>query len=409
MSILAQFNSRPKWVRVLIVTAILGAILVALLFTMNNQRQPRVAPQRRAQTTGVADMPGMEGMSSDGTVTLTTAQLKEFGTTFGAVEQRLLAENVRTAGVVVYDETRLAVISPKFDGVAERLYVGFTGAPVKRGQPVLEAYSPELIVAQEELLVAARMQRTGDDVSASSGSNTSLLNAAKLRLRLLDVSNDQIESVLRTGRSRRTLTLYAPVGGVVVEKNIVAGQAFQKSQAIFRLADLSSVWIEADIREAESALVRIGNTAQIEVSAMPGRVLAGRVDYVYPSLQADTRTVKARISVSNPGLLLKPGMYTTVRLQIPTRTALTVPVSALVRTGERDIVFADMGNGRIMPMAVRVGQVTDQYAEIIAGVEPGQRIVTSAQFLLDSESNVAEVMKGMIGQMNAADVRGKQP
>jgi Cu(I)/Ag(I) efflux system membrane fusion protein len=226
-----------------------------------------------------------------------------------------------------------------------------------------------------------------------------LLESAKLRLRSWDISQPQIDEILRTGRVRRTLTLFAPVGGVVLEKNVLRGQAVQAGQTLYTIADLARVWIEAELREGDVGVVQEGGSATVELAAFPGRPLTGTIEYIYPTLQADARTLKARIAVPNPGNRLKPGMYATVRLTAPMRTALTVPASAIVRTGERTLAFTDMGNGRIVPQEVVIGRTAGELTEVLSGVEPGQRVVTSAQFLLDSESNLGEVMRSMIGTM----------
>ena len=359
-------------------------------------------------TGGTEDMAGMEGMAGmnmggDGTVQLTADQIRQFGITFGAVDMRMLEDEVRTVGVVTFDETRIAQVAPKFGGFVERLHVDFTGQPVRRGQPLLEVYSPELVAAQEELLVARRLERTMDEsaVPGVPAGSSNLLAAARRRLRLWDISDAQIDEVLRTGEVRRTLTLHAPASGIVVEKNVVDGQAIQAGQTLYTIADLSEVWIDAELREAHAASVREGSSATIDLAASPGRPFKGRVEYVYPTLQEESRTLRARIAVANSEGRLKPGMYATVRITTPTGRALTVPTSAVIRTGERSVVFVDMGGGSLMPHEVETGRADDGYVEILSGVEPGQRVVTSAQFLLDSESNLAEVMKAMMGQMGS--------
>ena len=358
--------------------------------------------------TGTDGMAGMEGMNmgGDGTVQLTADQLSQFGITFGTVDMRMLENEVRTVGVVTFDETRIAQVAPKFGGFVERLHVDFTGQPVRRGQPLLEVYSPELVAAQEELLVARRLERTMDEstVPGVPAGSSNLLAAARRRLRLWDISEAQIEEILRTGEVRRTLTLHAPASGVVVEKNVVDGQAIQAGQTLYTIADLSEVWIDAELREADAGNVREGSGATIELAAFPGRPFKGRVEYVYPTLQEVSRTLRARVAVANSEGRLKPGMYATVRITTPTRRALTVPASAVIRTGERSMVFVDMGGGSLMPHEVETGRTGEAYVEILSGVEPGQRVVTSAQFLLDSESNLAEVMKAMMGQMGASDM-----
>ncbi|MGH7465546.1 MAG: efflux RND transporter periplasmic adaptor subunit, partial [Longimicrobiales bacterium] len=201
---------------------------------------------------------------------------------------------------------------------------------------------------------------------------------------------------------------YAPASGIVVDKNIMAGQAVQAGQLLYTIADLSEVWVEAELRETDAGLVTEGDAATIEVAALPGRPVQGRVEYIYPTLQAQARTLKARIAIANPDGRLKPGMFATVRLQAPGRTALTVPTSAILNTGERRVVFVDMGAGRIMPHEVETGRVAGEYTEVLAGLEPGQRVVTSAQYMLDSESNLAEVMKSMMGTMNMSDMQGME-
>ena len=359
----------------------------------------------RGNMAGTEDMAGMN-MTADGSVVLTAGQITEFGVTFGTVEMHMLETEVRAVGTVTFDETRIAQIAPKFGGFVERLYLAYTGQPVRRGQPVLEIYSPELVAAQHELLVARRLDRTMDDskVPGVPAGASDLLGAARRRLQLWDVSEAQIEEVLRSGRVQRTITVYSPASGVVVEKKVVSGQATTPGEALYTIADLSEVWIDVEVREADAASLRVGAGADVEFTGLPGRPFKGRVEYVYPTLQEATRTIRARVSVANTGGVLKPGMFATVVVRTPTRRALTVPSSAVLRTGERNVVFVEMGQGRLMPHDVEIGLVAGDFTEILAGVEPGQRVVTSAQFLLDSESNLGEVMKAMMGQMGSGDM-----
>lgn len=197
----------------------------------------------------------------------------------------------------------------------------------------------------------------------------------------------------------------------MIDKNVLAGQAVQAGQPLYTIADLTEVWVEAELRQADAGLVQEGAPATVDFAALPGRSLSGRVEYVYPTLQEQARTLKARIAVPNPEGRLKPGMYATVRLGTPERTALTVPSQAIVNTGERRIVFVDMGGGSLMPHEVEIGRIAGDYSEVLAGLEPGQRVVTSAQYLLDSESNLAETMKSMIGMgsggMDPMDMSGE--
>lgn len=356
---------------------------------------------------GMEGMPGMN-MSGDGTVQVTADQLRQFGITFGTVDTRMLQSEVRTVGVVTFDETRIAQVAPKFGGFVERLHVDFTGQPVRRGQPLLEIYSPELVAAQEELLIAQQLARTMNEsaVPGIPAGTTDLLAAARRRLRLWDIPDAQIEEILQSGQVRRALTLHAPGTGIVVEKNVVRGQSVQPGQMLYTIADLSEVWVEAELREADAGNVREGSGATLELAAYPGGLFKGWVEYVYPTLQEQSRTLRSRIAVANSDGRLKPGMYATVRITTPIRRALTVPASAVLRTGERSMVFVDMGGGSLMPHEVVTGNMGDEYVEVLSGVAPGQRVVTSAQFLLDSESNLADVMKAMMGQMGSGDMQG---
>ena len=347
-------------------------------------------------------------MSTDGAVHLTPAQLTTFGVTFGTVEQRTLSTEVRTVGTVTMDESRVASVTPKINGYVERLYVNTTGQRVQRGEPLAEVYSPELLAAQEELLVARRLERTmGQSAVPGVPSSTGeLLAAARRRLRLWDVSEAQIDDVLRTGRVRRTVTLYAPVSGVVTEKKVVLGQSVQAGMELYAVADLSAVWVDVQVRESEAGDLRVGTGADLEFATYPGRSYKGRVTFLYPTVAEQTRTVRARVSVANTDGRLKPGMYATVRLTSPTRSALTVPRAAVVQTGERAVVFMDEGGGALRPIDVETGRSAGEYVEILGGLKAGQRVVTSAQFLLDSESNLAEVMKSMIGMGGRTGMAG---
>jgi membrane fusion protein, copper/silver efflux system len=400
--------------RMTLAGAIGVVLLVAVVLIVARRHTAASTPAAGAMAgmpgmAGSQDMKGMAGMNvtENGSVKLTADQVRKFGITFGTAEIRPLTAETRTTGVITFDETRIAQVAPKFSGFAERLYVNFTGQPVRRGQPLLEIYSPELVAAQQELLLAGQLQRDigRSPVPGVSGNSGDLLAAAKRRLQLWDISDGQIDEILRTGRSRRTLTMFAPVSGVVVEKKVLQGQAIMVGEPLYTIADLSDVWVDVQLREADAAAVTPGSGAAIEVSGLPGRTFDGRVTYVYPTLDSVSRALRARVVVINSGGILKPGMYATVRLLTPGRSALTVPNSAVLRTGERNVVFVDMGNGELMPHDVEIGRTATDYMEILSGLEAGQRVVTSAQFLLDSESNLGEVMKAMVGQMGAGDKR----
>lgn len=372
-------TTRTKRLLVLAVGAL--AIVVALRLLLTPARKPGPS-------------------AAGGPAAPAAAQLRQFGITFGTVERRALAAELRATGVIVPDETRLAEVTPRVGGVVERLHVAATGARVTRGAPLLELYAPEVMAAEEELLIAARLDR---EVGPAP---TSLVASARRRLELWGVPGSEIDAVLRDGHARRTFTIVSPISGVVLEKPVQRGQSVTAGQTLYRLADLSRVWVEIEAREADAATLRPGAAVEVELAAYPGRPLAGRVDYVYPVLDTTARTVRARVALPSADGRLKPGMYATVRLASAGRQALTVPTSAVVRTGERDLVFVDQKGGRLAPMDVVPGQSAGDYTEILRGLEPGQRVVTSAQYLLESESNLSEVMRGMISQTGSGEMGG---
>jgi len=344
----------------------------------------------------------MSGMTAQpsGSVSITPDQIRQFGITFGTVQLRALSDQVRTTGIVAVNETRLAKVAPKFSGYVEQLYANFVGQYVRRGQALAAVFSPDLVAAEEELIVSSRLSRTigSSAVPGVPGSTTDLLSAAKERLRLWDVSDAQIAEVLRTGKAMRTVPLLAPASGVVLDKKVVLGQAIQAGEELYTIADLSDVWVDAQLREEDAGRVGVGAMAVLQFTSDPGNSYTGRVTYVYPTLAEQARTVKARVTVPNPARRLKPGMYATVTITTSTSSALTVPRSAVIQTGERTLVFVDSGGGSLQAEPVQLGRSGSDYVEVLSGLNAGQRVVTSAQFLLDSESNLAEVMKSMIGQ-----------
>ena len=354
---------------------------------------------------GSAGSERMAGMSGDGSVSLTADEIRSFGVTFGTVEHRELNASVRATGVVVLDETRVSQVTSKVGGFVERLDVDYTGQEVRRGQSLYALYSPDLVAAQEELLAAARLSSGGGvtPVPGLPGTERGLLEATRRRLRLWDVSDRQIDAVLRQGAPERTITFYSPVRGTVTEKQVVRGQAIEPGQPLYTIADLSVVWVEADLRQSDAGGVAERSVAEIEFAAFPGRPVTGRVAFVSPMLQGESRSVRARIEVPNRDGRLKPGMYGIVRISTPGQRTLTVPAEAILRTGKRSLVFVDLRDGRLAARDVATGRTASGLTEILAGVEPGQRVVTSAQFLIESESNLGDIMRSMVGQTGSIE------
>ena len=402
---------RVAWIFMAVLAA--GAITFFALMRRRTTAFTHASTAPASTPSSGGDMAGMP-MSATSTgsgtaIQITASQIRQFGITFGTAEERTLEQTVRAVGTVVVDEARRSQVAPRFSGYVERLYVDQTGQHVRRGERLMDVYSPELVAAEQELLVARDLERSigGSAVPGAPGATVDLVAAARRRLVLWDISDAQIEEILSSGKARRTLTLHAPASGVVLQKNVVQGQAIQPGQTMYDIANLSDVWVEVALREADAGTVRAGSKASVQFAAYPGHRLAGRVAYVYPTLDSMSRTMRARIEVANTDGRLMPGMYATVSLATPSRTALTVPSSAVVRTGERALVFVDKGGGRLEPQEIQSGGGTDEFTEVLSGLAPGERVVTSAQFLLDSESNLAEVMRGMVGQRGIGDTTMK--
>ena len=387
-----------------------GGIILLLALGIFAARRGTSSPAAAPGGAAMAGMQGMTGMSSDGAVHLTSSQVREFGVTYGSVEQRTLTSDIRTVGTVMADESRTASVTPKINGFVERLYVNTTGQPVRRGEALAEVYSPELLAAEEELLLARGLDRTiGESaVPGVPASRGNLIAAARRRLRLWDVSDAQIDAVLRSGKTRRTVTLYSPATGIVMEKKVTVGEAVQAGTTLYSVEDLGAVWVEVQLREADAGKVHVGSGVDLEFAAFPGRPFKGRVAFVYPTVMEESRSIRARISVANADGRLKPGMYATVGVRSPSRMALTAPRTAIIQTGERAVAFVALANGALKPVDVKTGATVGDYVEILSGLASGQRVVTSAQFLLDSESNLAEVMKGMAG-MSAGNQNNAAP
>lgn len=331
-------------------------------------------------------------------VHLTAAEAGRIGVTYAAAELRALVSEVRAVGNVTYDETRQVLVNPKIEGWVERLHVDFTGAPVRRGQPLMEVYSPMLVSAQEELILARRLvdQAAAGGNARASGSAEELLESARRRLRYWDIPEAEIRLIERSATPRRTLTLTAPASGLVVEKNVVRGSRIAPGMDLYRIADLSTVWIEVEVYEKDLSLIRLGQHAVILFEAFPGEEFEGLVRYVYPEVSAESRTGRVRLELANPGRRLKPGMFATVLLHLTSpREAVVLPRSAVLQTGERSMVFVRQADGSLAPREVRVGLVSGGDIEIASGLRAGEVVVSSANFLIDAESNLGAATREM--------------
>jgi Cu(I)/Ag(I) efflux system membrane fusion protein len=333
-----------------------------------------------------------------GTVQISPERQQLIGVKFGRVEIRPLEKVMRTVGRVDYDEKRIVTISPKIGGWIDELFVDFTGRFVRQGEPLLTIYSPELVSTQEEYLVALRARKdlVKSPFPEVAASGNSLAESAKRRLKLWDISDDQIKALEESGQAKKTLTLFSPFSGFVLEKMAYKGMSVMPGMALYKLADLSVVWLYVDIYEYELPFVKLGQEATIQLSYLPGETFKGKAIYIYPSLNPETRTAKVRFEFPNPHGELKPEMYANAEIKVQLGQKLVVPDGAIIDTGIRQMAIVDKGGGYFEPREVKVMKGTENYYEVISGLKAGERVVTSANFLVDSESKLKEAMGGMM-------------
>lgn len=319
-----------------------------------------------------------ERAASAGLITVDAQRRQLIGLTTGKVERKPLILPLRAAGIVTYNETRLTDITLKFDAWIGRLYADYLGTSVKKGEPLFTVYSPQLISAQEEYLEILRRRKGRDNLLAS----------VRRRLTLWDIGPAEIRALEKRREAAQHLSIRSPLSGTVIEKNIVEGGAVKAGERLLRIADLSQVWIEGQIYESELLSVHEGMAARVTLPDMPGRTFSAKVSYVYPFLEGKTRTLRVRLELPNPEGLLKPAMYATVHLEADLGERLVVPEGAVLYAGERRIVFVDLGEGRLAPRKIETGVRSEDYVEVLEGLEEGERIVTSGNFLIASESKL---------------------
>lgn len=332
-------------------------------------------------------------------VTVTPEAQRRLGLTFGKVERRPVWRETRTSARIAPDETRLYHITTKIEGWVDTLFVNVTGQHVRQGDPLLTIYSPELVASQQELLTVLAMSRSlrQSPIASVAQGGQDLLAAARQRLRLWDISEAQIARIEESGQLQKFITLYAPASGYVFEKTVVAGHRAMPGEVLMEIADLSRIWGEADIYESDIPYVQIGMMVEIDLPYWPGKIFRGRISFLDPRLDPQTRTMRARLEIANPGLLLKPGMYAGARLKFGLGTRLVVPEDALMRTGERDIVFKKTSGGTLNPVEITVGLRSGNFFEVLSGLREGDEVVTSANFLIDSESSMRAALQAVTG------------
>jgi multidrug efflux pump subunit AcrA (membrane-fusion protein) len=332
--------------------------------------------------------------ASPAQITISPEKVQQLGVRTEAATRRVLVKPVRAVGRIEPDERRIYAITPKFEGYIERLHVNATGQSVSKGQPLFEVYSPELVAAQREYVIAARSSMALTTPAMSGhGSTPKIPEASLTRLKNWGISDGQLNALVASGDVQRTLVFHSPVSGIVTEKKALHGMRFLPGDMLYQVTDLSSVWVIVDIAEQDIHQISTGNKARIRINAYPDNVFEGRVTYLYPALSSATRTVPVRMELANPGQLLKPGMFAQVDVMTTARTAVvTVPTSAVMDSGIRRIVFVQIGNGRFEPREVTLGQRNRTHAEVLTGVREGEQVVVSANFLMDAESNLKAVI-----------------
>lgn len=379
-----------------------------LLYYRNPMGLPDTSPKPKKDPMGMDYIAVYEGEDDDANSTepaaanqikISTEKVQKLGVRTEVAQMRALDKVVRANGRIEPDERRLYAISPKFEGYVERLHVNVTGQPVSKGQPLFEVYSPELVSAQREYAIAAQgIESLRNADPQTQASMAQLAQSSLIRLKNWDVSEEQVKALTKSGETKRTLTFRSPVSGIVTEKKALQGMRFMPGEALYQIADLSSVWVVADVFEQDIGAVRQGATANVRINAYPDKTFSGKIAYIYPSLNAETRTAQVRIELANPGLLLKPAMFAQVELPVSgSGKYVTVPTSAVIDSGARQIVLLQRGEGRFEPREVKLGQRSDNYIAVLEGINEGDAVVVAANFLIDAESN----LKAAIGNFGA--------
>ena len=375
-----------------------------VLYYRNPMGLPDTSPTPKKDPMGMDYVPVYAGESeaeapgnTPNTLRISTEKVQKLGVRVEAVTSGPWNKLVRAAARIEPDERLTYAIAPKFEGYVEQLHVNVTGQVVSKGQPLFEVYSPELVSAQREYLIATQgidaLKGASDEAQRGM---RELAESSLMRLRNWDVSEEQIKALSPSGSTRRTLTFRSPVAGVVTEKKAIQGMRFMPGEALYQVTNLSSVWVVADVFEQDIGLVKAGVQAKVRVDAYPDKTFSGAITYVYPTLKSETRTVPVRVELSNSAGLLKPGMYAQVELPAQARGAvLSVPSSAVIDSGTRQIVLIQQGEGRFEPRDVKLGARSEDRIEVLDGVKEGEMVVVAANFLIDAESNLKAAIGGL--------------
>ena len=371
-----------------------------ILYYRNPMGLPDTSPVPKRDPMGMDYLPvydGDEPPSDLNVVTISTEKVQKLGVRTEAAILRELIRTVRAVATVQIDERKQYTVATKFEGWIHRLYVNTTGQSVKKGDALMDVYSPELITAQQEYLIAVRgLQSVADSNADVRAAMQRLIAGALQKLRNWDIAEAELRRLQQTGEVQQYMTLRAKVDGVVLEKQAVMGQRFMPGEMLYQIADLSSVWMLADVFEQDLGLIHPGQLATVRIDAYPDKVFSGEVAFIYPAVTPETRTAIVRIILSNPDGLLKPAMYAHVEFASfhSKNKVFTVPDSAVLDTGTRRVVLIDLGTGRFEPRTVKLGTHADGYAEVLGGLRAGEAVVVKANFLIDAESNFKNALSG---------------
>lgn len=387
------------------ILAVIAIVLVVFFILKGNAGQPageaqedssahqghvQGAPPAAPEAEGQADTAEEEAP----TIEITEDMQRMIGVKTVAAAVMPMTKTIRLTGRIEYNEQKLFTVNTKIEGWIEKLYVDYTGRYLRKGEPILEIYSPDLLAAQQELINLSAWKKPGGSTSTDkmiAGDLDRLSEAARRRLRLWDISEEQIRRIEKTGKPMRTLTLSSPASGYVSQRYATRGMRVMAGEPLLDIADLSEVWVIAEVSEAEAGLVKPDRQVSITITGLPGKTFQSRIDYVYPSMNPETRTLRVRSTLDNSNDLLKPGMFATVEIRPDLGRRLAVPEDAVMDTGERQVVYVDRGEGLFEPRAVTAGIRAGGMREIVSGLESGERVAASALFLIDSEAQLKGV------------------
>jgi Cu(I)/Ag(I) efflux system membrane fusion protein len=382
-----------------------GKELRRILYYRNPMGLPDTSPVPKKDSMGMDYIPVYEGEeeqgdSPAGTVKISLDKVQLLGVRSEPATLRGLKRTVRAVGTIQANERLLYTVAPRFEGWIEKLHVNTTGQAVGRGQPLMEVYSPDLVTAQEEYLIAVR---GADQLKGSSSDAQAVMERmaddALRRLRNWEISDQELEALRQDGKPARLLTYRSAANGVVLRKPSIEGMRFVPGDVLFEIADLSSVWVLADVSEQEIGFVRLGQEARLNIVAYPDKTFAGKVVFLYPTIDTGTRTAKVRIELANPDGLLKPAMFANVELASGHMRGevLAVPESAVLDSGTRQVVLVRRGEGLFEPRTVKLGMRADGYIEVAEGLSEGEQVVVRANFLIDAESNLKAALETFTG------------